>query len=477
MKQIAFYKVYTGFIVLFFLTGLGMAGSRYNILFIVADDMNEYGFFKTNPAIKTPSLDKFRESAVSFKHAYCPAPACSPSRTAFLSGVSPIRSGKYYNGSTAWPKPLLTAQENMPEWFKRIGYSSYGKGKLFHAQIPKDRVQKCFDGGTGKAGFGPFPDESHRIGGSRFRGMQAFPDRDFPDVQNADEIVKLLGTNQEKPFFLMYGLWRPHSPYTCPQRFYDIYDVNDIQPPSGYLANDTDDLPLIAKKYIETKKGDFNQITHTEQQWKEYLKGYYACYTFADWNIGRVLDALEMSKYADNTIVVVTSDNGFHMGEKNRFDKNSLWELSAITPMAIRVPGTQHAGKVCTQPVNLQDLFPTFVDYCGHGKLPLKPIDGRSLRPLLENPNGEWPYLSMTYFGKGWISMRGERYRYLQYSDGSEELYDHDADIWELDNLVKDKKYSTIIKTFRRQIPAIMEESLPGRWTNKIKGIEKSLNQ
>lgn len=445
---------------------------RYNVLLIVADDMNDYGFFKTNPAIITPNLDKFRKSAVSFRYAYCAAPACSPSRTAFLSGISPHKSGKYYNGSEVWNQSFMEKLETMPEYFQRIGYNTYGKGKLFHSQIPDERVDRNFMGGTGKAGFGPFPDEENRIGGDRFKGLQAFPDNDFPDVVNADEVIEILSSEQEKPFFLMYGLWRPHSPYTCPQRFYDMYNEDEIQIPKGYSENDLEDLPLIAQNFIQTKATDFALLTETTEQWKAYLKGYYACYTFADWNIGRVLDVLEKSKYAENTIVIVTSDNGFHMGEKNRFDKNSLWELSAITPMAVRVPGSRHTEEVCFKPVNLQDLYPTLVDYCGEGVTPVHEIDGHSIRPLLEDPQREWNYPSITYFGKGWVSIRSEQYRYLYYPDGTEELYDHKNDSWELTNLAEDRKYRKVIQQLRSHIPVEMAESLPGRWTTLIKKVE-----
>jgi arylsulfatase A-like enzyme len=356
--------------------------------------------------------------------------------------MSPHKSGKYYNGSEVFDKPFMVEQETMPEYFKRIGYNTYGKGKLFHSQISKERVAQNFTGGTGKAGFGPFPDVENQVGKSRFKGMQAFPDEDFPDVLNANEIIKILGEDQEKPFFMMYGLWRPHSPYTCPQRFYDMYNTNTIQLPPGFFKNDIEDLPLIAQKFIETEKNDFNSMTKTEQLWKAFLRGYYACYSFADWNIGRVLNALEKSKYVENTIVIVTSDNGFHMGEKNRFNKNSLWELSAITPTAVRVPGTKYAGKVCFKPINLQDLYPTFVDYCGNGVQPHKPIDGNSIRPLIENPDTNWEHPSITYFGKGWVSIRNEQFRYLRYPDGSEELYDHSLDNWELNNLAWNKNYT-----------------------------------
>ena len=456
-----------------------LAQDRPNILLIVADDMNQYGFLSGGKQVKTPHLDAFRAKALTFNQTYCPAPACSPSRTAFLGGLSPHKTGKYYNGSKVWDTGIMNEQETMPEWFQRTGYTTYGFGKLFHSDISKERVAKNFPKGTGKAGFGPFPDSAHRNFGSngRFRGIQAFPDEDFPDVQNADAIIGLLKKDQEKPFFLLYGLWRPHSPYTCPQRFLDMYDVDKIEIPTGYLKNDIDDLPPIPKAYIESQgqQGEFNQIASSEQKWKAYLRGYFACYSFADYNIGRVLEALESSRFADNTIVIITSDNGFHMGEKDRFDKNSLWEQSAITPMAIRVPDSPYAGRICTRPVNLLDLYPTFVDYCGNGIGPKKPIHGSSIRPLIENPQAKWEKPSITYFGKGWVSVRNERYRYLIYPDGSEELYDHAHDGWEWNNLAGLKQYKKVKNRLKKHVPDSMLEPIPGRWTKLINGIVKEV--
>lgn len=452
-----------------------LAQDRPNIVLIMADDMNQYGFLGSDKQVKTPNLDAFREKAITFHQAYCPAPACSPSRTAFLSGLSPHKTGKYYNGSKAWETGIMKEQETMLEWFQRAGYATYGYGKLFHSDISKDRVARNFPNGTGKAGFGPFPDAEHRTFGSdsRFRGIQAFPDEDFPDVQNADAIIDLLEQDQEKPFFLMYGLWRPHSPYTCPQRFLDMYDVNDIEIPPGYLKNDIDDMPPIPKAYIESKgqQGEFNEIVSSEQKWKEYLKGYFASYSFADYNIGRVLEALESSQFAKNTIIIVTSDNGFHMGEKDRFDKNSLWEQSAITPMVIYMPGSPQAGKICAAPVNLLDLYPTFVDFGANGINPRNPIDGHSIRPLLEDLNTNWEHPSITYFGKNWVSIRSEKYRYITYPDGGEELYDHTRDPWELNNLAGLKKYRKVKSQLKKHVPDQMLEAIPGRWTKMINGI------
>ncbi len=449
-------------------------GKPLNVLFIVADDMNEYGFFHTHPQLQTPYLDAFRERSISFRQAYCPAPACSPSRTSFLSGVSPHRSGKYYNGSAVWETPLMQAQESMMEWFQRAGYNTYGKGKLFHSQIPKERVAKNFQGSRGKGGFGPFPDEAHRNFGSKgkFRGVQAFPDETFPDVQNAQHIAQLLQEAHDEPFFIMYGLWRPHSPYTCPQRFLDLYDPAEIVLPRGYLKNDLEDLPAMPRAYLAADdQPEFDRIAQNETQWRAYLRGYLACYSFADYNIGQVLAALDESPYRDNTIVVITSDNGFHMGEKDRFNKNALWEQSAITPMAIRIPGTKHAGKVCNQPVNLLDLYPTFVDYCGEGLPPLQPIDGQSIRPLLDNPDRKRKTPSITYFGKDWVSIRSERYRYISYPDGSEELYDHSRDPWEWHNLADEPASKKVKKRHRKFIPKEMVNAVEGRWTTKIKEI------
>lgn len=441
-------------------TGRSTEKIRYNVLFLSVDDMNDYGFSEVYPGVRTPFLDEFATTSVFFRQAYCPSPVCTPSRAAIYSGIYPHRTGAYFNGSDPWRKSeLLMDCETMPECFKRNGYITWGRGKLYHAQLEEGRIEKNFDnrpiyGG----GFGPFPESSHHIKG-RFWGIQAFPDSVFPDVMNADAAIAFLQQEHETPFYLSLGLWRPHTPFTCPQRFYDMYDLEDIILPPGYLAGDTADLPAEAKALLDPF-GRFNPSD--EQEWKELIRAYLACTSFADWNIGRVIRALDSSGYAENTIVVFWSDNGYHCGEKNHWEKNTLWEQASRVPMAIRIPGNRQNGRECLEPVNLVDLYPTLADYCNL-EVRVEQLDGESLHPQLENPGRKYGLTALTTFGKGFAGIRNSLYRYIIYGDGTEELYDHRTDPYEWNNLAGNPDYRRVKLRLRKQVPAEFAEELEGR--------------
>lgn len=431
----------------------------YNVLFLSVDDMNGYGFYHEYNGIKMPYLDAFKKSAITFERANCGSPVCVPSRAATYSGLYPHITGAYFNGCDPWNKSeALMKCELMPEYFGRYGYDTWGKGKIYHAKLPEGRMEKNFKNDYWGGGFSPFPDSAHQIKGN-FWGFQTFDDSEFPDVKNADDAIQYLNQSHNKPFYLALGLWRPHTPFTCPQRFYDMYDLKDFDLPQGYDSNDNDDIPEIAKALLDPF-GRFN--AENKKEWKELIMAYAACTSFADWNIGRVIEALENSEYAKNTIVVFWSDNGYHCGEKNHWEKNTLWEQATRTPLAIRIPGLQTNGKVCKTPVNLVDLYPTLVDYCKLGK-PNNALSGKSLRPLLENPDKILETPAITTFGEGFVSLRGMRYRSIQYKNGSEELYDHETDPFEIKNLANDSISEEICKSFRKFIPETFAKELPGR--------------
>ncbi|WP_052670675.1 sulfatase [Draconibacterium sediminis] len=434
------------------------AQQKPNVLFLIVDDMNDYGFYETVSQIKMPYLNKFKESAVVFENANCGSPVCTPSRAAVFSGLFPHHTGAYFNGCDPWNKSeKLKQQETLPEMFKRNGYETFGRGKLYHAQLSEGRIEKNFDnrpiyGG----GFGPFPDEEHQIKG-KFWGIQAFPDSIFPDVKNANAAIEFLQQDHDKPFFLALGLWRPHTPFTCPQRFYDMYDMNDIELPKGYNENDLSDIPEIAKELLDPF-GRFNP--KNKQEWKELIRAYFACTTFADWSVGRVIETLDNSKYAENTIVVFWSDNGYHCGEKNHWEKNTLWEQAAKTPMAIRVPGVKENGKHCFAPVSSVDLYPTLTELCNLNQK--SKTDGKSLKPLLDNVELDWKP-ALTTFGEGFASVRDKRFRYIRYSDGSEELYDHLNDPYEWNNIQGKHAVQRIKLRLGKYIPEKFAKELQGR--------------
>ncbi len=456
---------------LFVLTALlgvsaAAAAEKPNVVLIVLDDMNGWLSRRDYPALQTPALDRLRAQSLNCVNATCSVTVCSPSRASFLSGLHPSTNGAYLNGADVWELPGSINQglQSLPEFFKARGYTTWGGGKLFHSPLPRVRLDAMFDvEAKAKNGFGPFPDAAHRRGGSQFIGVQPWtgPDSDFPDVENADQAVEFLGRPQARPFFLFYGLWRPHTPYTAPQRFFDLYSKTRFDLPAGWKPGDLDDVPPEGRRLTDGLKRVQVDGRVDEAIWKEDLLGYCANTSFADWNIGRVLAALERSPHAANTLVIVTSDNGFHCGTKERWEKGTLWELSAHVPLFVRGPGVRPGASPRT--VSLVDLYPTLADFCGL-QLPAHSLDGRSFAPLLRDPAAPWERPSFTAYGKGNGSVRDERYRLIRYHDGTEELYDHASDPHEFTNLAADPAQAPVLARLRRALPLSWAPSWGGRW-------------
>jgi arylsulfatase A-like enzyme len=461
MNRLSIYLLTVFFILLF--GSCSESQERYNVLMIIVDDMNDYGFYDTMPVIKTPALDKFKESAVTFERAYCGAPACVPSRAAVFSGMYPHSTGSYKNGSDPWNQEPFTKIENMIETFKRNGYTTFGRGKILHSQPAKERVNAMYDNEYWGGGFKPFADSNHALLGG-FWGIQSFPDEEFPDNINAEATMEFLSQKHEHPFFAVYGLWRPHTPFTAPQRFYDMYEKEDIPtPPPGWLKADLDDVPAKGKVLASVWGERYELCGEANPElWNDFLHAYAACYTFADWNVGRALDALEQNGLTENTIVVFWSDNGYHCGEKNHWEKTTMWEQSALTPFAIRVPGMSN-GKSSSRTVTTVDIFPTLAELCGLSLPATHRLDGRSLVPLLNDPETEWNYPAITEFDEGMISIRNERYRYILYPDGTEELYDHSKDPFEHHNISGVEEYTEIKRELKKFVPQEFVKSLGGR--------------
>ncbi|MEL7122490.1 MAG: sulfatase [Bacteroidota bacterium] len=427
---------------------------RPNVLMIVVDDMNGYSSKDQYPLIQMPYLDKFRAQSINFVSAACNVPICSPSRASFLSGLFPHHTGGYFNGGQAWNKSEVLQQiRSLPECFKDNGYTTWGGGKLFHTPLEKAREQQMWDNyPVFKGGFGPFGDEKFWQKGSRFRNIQPWegPDTDFPDVKNANAAVEFLQEEHDQPFFMFYGLWRPHSPYTAPKRFYELYDKAAITPPKGRTLKDLDDVPHLATLLVDSLKNYQNDFALTDSLYLEFIHAYCANSSFTDWNLGRVIETLDNSPYAENTIVVFFSDNGFHCGEKERWGKSTLWEQADYVPMMIRTPQTK--GATSKAPVSLIDVYPTLIDYCDL-KAPEHQLDGRSIVPLLSKPNKKWNYPSLTTYGVNYSSVRDARYRYLLYPDGTEELYDYETDPFEQNNIAALPKMKKIKAELAKHIP------------------------
>ena len=445
-----------------------VAEGRPNVLLIITDDQNDYFAHSSGVNAKTPALDKLRKQAIAFPHAYCASPVCGPSRAALFSGLYPHHTGAYLNGADPWrTSAQLMACETLPELFRRSGYTTWGMGKLFHAKLTDGRGDRQWDNrSSANGGFGPFGDKDHQFAG-KFFSVQEWdgPDSDFPDVKSANAAAKFLRQYKSaEPFFMVYGLWRPHNPWTAPRRFFDLYDSNQIPfPPPGYRKEDLVDVPPGGRELSAIYAQRWNGFGDSNRDaWRRILHGYLACTSFADWNIGRVIEALDDSKHASNTIVIVTSDNGFHVGEKHHFGKSTLWEKSANVPLWIRLPNKMHAGIECSAQVGLIDLYPTLKSKCELGSQAQK-LDGTDLSPLLANPAIQWTRPAITTYGEGRFSLRSGRWRYIRYNDGKEELYDHRNDRHEFRNLATESGHDDILESFRKSVPQRWQSSLGGR--------------
>ncbi|GAB5560056.1 MAG: hypothetical protein SynsKO_17030 [Synoicihabitans sp.] len=439
---------------------------RPNVVFLMVDDMNLYGFLHEQPGLITPNMDRLRTDAVTFPNGVCNAPSCVPSRASMFSGQYPFTTGSYLNGSGPWEKPAMDRIQTIPEQFKAGGYKVWAGGKIFHSKISPERKAASFDNQPKAGGFGPFVYPEDQLVG-KWWGASAWdgPDEDFPDNVNTVEAVNFLQDEHEQPFFLMLGLWRPHSPFTAPRRFFEMYDKDALPfPPTSWTKGDMDDIPAMgqhlssvwSKRWEETGGDD-------PELWRQILWGYYACTTFADYNIGRVLDALAASKHADNTMIVFVSDNGYHVGEKNHFEKSTLWSASARIPFAINLPDGTNAGTVSDATVGLIDLFPTLLDYCDL-PAPRQRIEGLSMRPVLEDPTAPWNRPGITVYEREMFSVTDGRFRYILYADETEELYDLSEDPHEFTNRAEDP-----LLDYQKQR---LKSHRPERWAPSMGGRE-----
>ncbi|QEG02550.1 Choline-sulfatase [Stieleria maiorica] len=430
-----------------------------NVLFIAIDDLNDWvGCLGGHPNALTPNIDRLAARGVLFSNAHCQAPICGPSRASLFTGLLPSTSGIY-----AQIKDKLIPQASeitgkvtlMPDYFERHGYTTLACGKLFH----NGDAAKVFDDYGGHSSFGPKPKQRfkydpawfpEKIGGTQ-TDWGVFPESDdlMPDYHIAAYGVDQLSKSHDQPFFLAVGFMRPHVPWYCPQEWFDKHPVDQIQLPP-YLKNDLEDVPELSRRVNELPAMPTTEWAIKENEWKNIVQAYLACTTFVDAQVGKVLDALDGSRYADNTIVVLWSDHGYHVGEKNRFAKQALWDRANRVPLIVAAAGRE-GGKVCKKPVGLIDLYPTLLDLCG---LPANPMnEGRSIVPLVDDPNQSWPAPTLTTYGKGNHAIQTERYRFYRYEDGSMELYDHQVDANEWKNLASDPAMKDVIDQLSAALP------------------------
>jgi arylsulfatase A-like enzyme len=413
--------------------------------------------------MKTPNIDTLAGRGMLFENAYCQYPLCNPSRASMLSGLRPDHT-KVYNNGTHFREAVPDAV-TLPQYFRQNGYVTARVGKLFHYGVPREIGTSGVmdDPDSWDLVFNPFGRDKweedqifslvpRAYGGTISWMAQDGPDTDQTDGIGATEAIGLLERFKDRPFFLAVGFYRPHTPYVAPKRYFDMYPLDSIVVP------DPDPQREPAAAYMSAKP---EQAKMTDQQRREAIQAYHAATTFMDAQVGRVLAALERLGLADKTIVVMTSDHGYHLGDHGLWQKQSIWEGSAHVPLVISAPGMRARGERSHSPAELVDLYPTLADLCG---LPIpKGLDGISLAPVLDDPQATTKEFATTQVhrnvrGSGGLksfmgyTVRTNGWRYTEWDGGNEgkQLYDYANDPKEQHNLAYDPEQSDRVAQMQR---------------------------
>jgi len=451
-------------------------GQKPNVLFIAIDDLNDWVKpLSGHPQTLTPNLDRFAGGAVNFTRNYCTSPGCNPSRSTLMTGYHTYTSGMYSNYQDWRKVPKLAKAKTLGEYFRDNGYYAAGAGKIYHYSQIAPRTWDAYFPSQENNMPEEFIPENNPVNMPEFKYMykmfdwQALPfdDEKTADYQSVSYIKSQLERAHDKPFFLAAGIYRPHLPWYVPKKYFDRFPLDQIQLPK-LLEDDAADLGPRAKEII-SRGGNYHAHVIEAGQWKEAVQGYLASIAYADAMVGQLLDSLAKSPYADNTIVVIWSDHGWQLGEKQHWRKFALWENVIRTVLMMKVPSGTAAmpegsakGKVVTDLTSLLDIYPTLVDLAG---LPARPdLDGTSLRPLLSTGNRTLDRPIITTYDFGDYSVRYRQWHYIRYIDDSEELYDLSADPEEWHNLAAVAKYARTKNCLRAMIPrdvmALPESSL-----------------
>ena len=429
-----------------------------NVLFIAIDDLNDWvGPLDGHPQVRTPHMDRLAARGTTFYNAHTQAPLCNPARTSLLTGRRPSSTGIY--GLAPWFREVETLRdiESLPQYFARQGYATYSTGKIYHGRYGRGEDDREFEVIGPPAGVGARPEQKlvQTPSGHGLMDWGTFPheDEDKGDwivaSWAAEQLEGPLSGPQERPFFLAAGFFLPHVPCYVTQEWYDMYPKDSVTLPE-IRRDDREDTPRFSW-YLHWKLPE-PRLRFLEEagEWRNLVASYLASITFVDSQVGRLLDALEAGGHADDTVVVLWSDHGWHLGEKLITGKNTLWDRSARVPLIFAGPGVA-AGARVTSPAELLDIYPTLVELAG---LPAQTgLEGHSLGPQLRDASAprEWP--AITTHNAGNHGVRSEKWRYIVYADGSEELYDMESDPQEFDNLAGDPQYASVVAEHRRFLP------------------------
>ena len=443
--------------------------SSPDVIMVIVDDLND-GIQILNPQgpVRTPHLCRLARRGVLFRRAYCVSPACNPSRVATLTGLRPARSGVYGNASDwrrALPDRLTITQQ-----FRKAGYYVAGAGKVFHHHL-----NGAFHDSDSFDHFTPMKPQQYPATklnrapeyGSRNTDWGQWPPGDAQtiDHQTVTRCIEVLQDHDDdQPLFLTCGLFRPHSPFFAPPQWHRRVEVLPQR-----LADDRADLPAGAHRLMKRKDWFWRGMQAVEQRqpgaWRDFVSSYVACAEFADAQLGRLLDAVDRSDRYRNAVIVLWSDHGFHLGEKDHIEKFALWEKTTHIPFVIVAPGVARVNAVCDRPLDLSVLYPTLLELAGLP--PDKSADGRSVVPLLRDPSQSWEEPAVMTYQRGNHAVRSERWRYIRYQDGTEELYDHTIDPQEWHNLAQPQdgkvrdEYRQVMDEHRRWLPGSEAPPVP----------------
>lgn len=463
------------------------AAERPNVLFLMADDLNNSLGCYGHSLVQSPNIDRLAARGVRFDRAYCQFPLCGPSRNSMLTGLYPNGTGILANAQIF--RQTIPSHHSLPQAFRLEGYFAARVGKLYHYNVPNSIGTNGHDDPgsweleLNPAGCDRLEEEPHifslvpgQFGGTLSWYASPKTDQYHTDglmAADAEWVLERCARQKDRPFFLAVGFYRPHTPYVSPQTYFARYPEEKMPVVQG-VAEDQADLPAAA---LGSYKKEQEKLT--DELRRQCVQAYFASVSFMDAQVGRVLDALERLGLAENTIVVFTSDHGYHLGEHGLWQKMSLFEESARVPLIIAGPGVRAKGGAAQAPVGLVDLYPTLAELC-NVRVQVA-LDGQSLAPMLQDPQAPgrgWTISQVTrggapsaptakkkagtprFFG---YSLRTARWRYTEWADGDQgrELYDHDVDPRELTNLAGDAAHAETVATLSKQLREAVRTTFP----------------
>ncbi|MCU0714582.1 MAG: sulfatase [Pirellula sp.] len=451
-----------------------IASEKPDVLFIAVDDLNDWvGHLGGHPQAKTPNIDRLVARGMAFTNAHCAAPACNPSRAALMSGLRPWETGIYTNGDPA--ADVLKNIQTINRHFLANGYRTLGAGKIYHNHAAEGRK----DGWTEWKGLFGSPNDKDADFTGMGKGHFDWGPLDAKPEEMGDykltnwAVEQLHQSPMDQPLFLAVGFVKPHLPWYVPREYFERFPLEEIQLPK-VIDSDLSDIPPAGVK-MAGPQGDHADVLKANQ-WKKGVQAYLATISFLDDQVGRLLEGLEKSPRANKTIVVWWTDHGWHLGEKEHWRKFSLWEESTRTSFAIASPGITQRSSVCDAPVDYTNLYPTLCELAG---IPTpEHVRGKSLVALLRNPNSEWDSVAVCSHGRGNHAVRDDRYRYIRYEDGSEELYDHAVDPNEWTNVANDASKQPIKQKLSMALPRENDEiPATGSNQNKSSGRRRATNK